>query len=183
MTGIKVCIVTIIFTAIYLILSVFLSNLLFFHKSNGCLIKVNDKIVGSRLLGQEFKNPKYFNLRPSLNSYKNNISGCSNFPYYSNELKAHTEKQYTTFKNLNHGAEPDLNLISESASGLDPHITYSGAISQVNRVSKASGINNNEIIKIIKRHSKPRIFGLFGEKIINILELNLELSKIYAQKT
>ena len=183
MTGIKVCIVTIIFTAVYIFSSVLFSNLLFYGKSNGSLIKINNKIIGSSLIGQEFKKSRYFTPRPSVNNYKNDISGCSNFPYYSEELKKDIQNRYLDFQNLNSGGNPDLNLISESASGLDPHITYNGAISQVTRISKTGGINNKEIIKIINKHSHKRILGLFGEKIINTLELNSELYKIYAKKT
>ena len=183
MTGIRVCLVSIILTIIYVLVTVSLSNLLFYNSSNGSLIKINNKIIGSRILGQEFKNNKYFHGRPSLYSYKNDISGNSNFPYYSKELKHHILSNYSDFSKLNHNTTPDLNLITESASGLDPDITYSAAICQVNRIKDLSGISKETIVKLIQKKSRSRILGLFGEKTVNVLELNLELNKPYAKAT
>ncbi|MBI3589957.1 MAG: potassium-transporting ATPase subunit C [Candidatus Melainabacteria bacterium] len=183
MTGIRVCLVSIILTIIYVFTTVMLSNLLFHSNSNGSLIKANDKIIGSKLLGQNFTNAKYFHNRPSLYKYKNDISGNSNFPYYSKELKDYIANNYSEFLKLNHNTTPDLNLITESASGLDPHITFKGAISQVNRIVNSSQLNKEKIIKLIQKKSSPRILGLFGEKIVNVLELNLELKKLYAKTT
>ena len=183
MTGIRVCLISIILTIVYVFATVTLSNLLFHNSSNGSLIKINNKVIGSKILGQEFKSNKYFHGRPSLYLYRNNISGNSNFPYYSKELKQYVLSSHSEFSRLNHNATPDLNLITESASGLDPHITFNGAISQVNRIVNSSQINREKIIKIVRGKSTPRILGLFGEKIVNVLELNLELKKLYAKTT
>lgn len=178
MTGIKVCIITIFFTAIYVAGTILLSNLFFYEKSNGSLCKVNNKIIGSRLIGQEFKSNLYFQGRPSLYNYKNNISGNSNLPYYSNELKNTVNKNRFDFLNQNNQTKPDLNLITQSASGLDPQITYEGALSQVNRIANTSGISKEILTSLIKQNSKSLAFELFGQKIVNVLELNLELTKI-----
>lgn len=181
MTTLKICLVTIIFTAIYIIISVFLSNLLFYHHSNGSLIKISNKTIGSKLIGQEFKSLKYFHNRPSQINYNNNLSGNSNLPFYSEKLKEDVLKNYSTFKQINNNGTTDLNFICESASGLDPHITYLGAISQIQRISNLSGINKDMIKKIIDKNAKPRILGILGEKIVNVLELNIELKKIYVK--
>ena len=183
MTGIRVCLVCIILTAAYIASTVLVSNLLFYNASNGSLIKLNDNIVGSKLIGQQFKSNIYFHGRPSAYNYINDISGNSNLPYYSEKLKGKISKNYNHFFKTNSGSKPDLNLIVESASGLDPHITYIGALSQVNRIASNSTINKAKLIQIIKEKSRPRIIGLFGEKIITVLELNLELEKLYATKT
>lgn len=177
MKGIKICIVTMLLTALYLLGSVALSNLLFFNKSNGSIIKINNKIIGSKLIGQSFKDKKYFHGRPSLNNYKNDISGNSNLGYHSMELRQKVVKSYKTYKSLNENINFDFNLITESGSGLDPHITYNGAISQVNRISKSTGLSSKEIQNIIDKNSKRRILDMYGEKIINILELNIDLNK------
>lgn len=181
MKGVKVCIISILFTLIYLVTSIALSNLLLFNNSNGSLIKLDKRIIGSKLIGQDFRRSIYFHGRPSLYNYKNDISGNSNFPFYSKELVNNTLNEYTSFTRTNQNAKPDLNLITESASGLDPHITYQGALCQVNRISKASGISEAKILELIQKKSKPRFLGLLGEKIVNVLELNLELSKLYAK--
>ena len=181
MSGIKVCFISIIFTIIYLFSSVFFSNLFFNNNSNGSLLILNKKVLGSKLIGQEFTSNNYFHSRPSQNNYKNNLSGNSNLSYYSKDLANLVLNNYqsTLKKNLNN--KPDLNLITESASGLDPHITYNGALSQADRISKSSSTSKELLIMIINEKSKPLIAGLFGEKIVNVLELNLELNKIYAQ--
>ncbi len=175
MAALRICIISILFTAIYLLTSVLITNIFFYNKSNGSLIKVNDKIVGSSLIGQNFTNSKYFHGRPSLNQYKNNISGNSELPFHSNLLINKVRENNKNFLARNKNSKPDLNIITESGSGLDPHITYNGALSQVDRISSARNISKDLILNIINKKSKPRILGLFGERIVNILELNLEL--------
>ena len=181
MTGLKVCIMTILLTLIYLTSSVFVSTIIFNHNATGSLIKSNNKIIGSKLIGQEFTSPLYFHNRPSINNYKNNISGNTNYGYYSKKLVDDIKRNYTNHKIKNFNATPDLNLISESASGLDPDITYEGALSQVERISKLSGTNKNELIKLLDKKAKPLACGILGQKIINVLELNLELKQTYAK--
>lgn len=177
MAGLKICIITILLTVIYLAGSVFLSNVLFYNKANGSIIKYENKPIGSRLIGQQFQKSIYFHGRPSASNYKNDISGSSNFSYYSNDLKQSTLNNNTKFLLLNKTTKPDLNLITESASGLDPHITYEGALRQADRVSTETRINKKDIIDFINKFSRPRILGLFGQKITNVLELNLKLNK------
>lgn len=183
MGGIKICIVTMFLTVIYLLVTVLISNLLFYYQSNGSLVKINNSIIGSKLIGQEFKRPIYFHGRPSKYRYKNDISGSSNFPYFSNDLRKNIKQNYNDFLNQNMNLSPDLNLITESASGLDPHITYKGALSQVNRISLHSELGKEKIIEIINKKSKGTVLRLFGTKIINVLELNIELYKYHGKKT
>lgn len=179
MTSFKICLITIVLTIFYLLASVLFSNILFWGQSKGSLIKIKKEIVGSKLIGQNFTSPSYFYPRPSLNNYKNDISGNSNFPFYSNILKDNISLNYTNTKNINHN-EPDLNLISESASGLDPHITYTGALTQIERISQITHIPKEELIKIINTTAKPRILGIFGKRIVNVLELNLKIQEYNA---
>lgn len=183
MVAIKICLLTMLFTIIYLIFSVLLSTVIFYHNATGSLILINNKVIGSKLIGQEFKSMKYFHNRPSLNNYNNNISGNSNLPFYSTELNEQVLSKYSKFKELNNNKNPDLNLITESASGLDPHITFYGALCQVERISNATGIRKQVLKTLIKKYSKPKIIGLFGEKIVNVLELNIELQNIYDKAT
>jgi K+-transporting ATPase ATPase C chain len=183
MTGLRVCIITIILTAIYFVLSVATTNIIFTNQSNGSLITKDNKILGSRIIGQNFTKNIYFHGRPSLNNYRNNISGNSNFPYYSAKLRDNISNNILRYKEKNHNSNFDLNIISESASGLDPHITYQGAIGQIERISASTGISKGKLINLITKKSKPRIFGIFGEKIVNVLELNIELNNTYAKET
>ena len=183
MSGLRVCIITFILTAMYFVLTVAATNIFFFNQSNGSLIKESKKIIGSRIIGQSFTNNIYFHGRPSLNNYKNNISGNSNFPHYSIRLKENISESIVKYKRKNQNSNFDLNIISESASGLDPHITYKGAIGQIDRISANTGISKESLINLIMKKSKPRIVGIFGERIVNVLELNIELNKIYAKET
>ena len=175
MTSFKICLVAIFLTIFYLLASVLFSNIFSFYQANGSLIKLEKKIIGSKLIGQNFIGPSYFHPRPSINNYKNDISGNSNFPYYSSALKENITVNHTHTKNINHN-EPDLNLITESASGLDPHITYNGALTQIERISQFSTIPKEELINILNKTAKRRILGIFGEKIVNVLELNLKIN-------
>lgn len=181
MKGLKVCIILIILTLAYLASTVLLSNLFFHKKSTGSLVKSNDTIIGSKLIGQEFKSNYYFHGRPSFYNYKSNISGNSNLPYYSESLLTEIISNYNKFKKLNPNAKTELSLIAQSASGLDPHITYNAALSQIERISIANGVKKEILLEILNKKAKPSIFGLLGEKIVNVLELNIELKKLYAK--
>lgn len=163
-------------TVIYISISVLFCNLLFNKRANGSLIKINENIIGLKNIGQEFTDNKYFHGRPSLNHYNNSNDGNSNLPYISTELKKTIEENS---KSIN---KTDLNLISESASGLDPHITLNSAIIQIPRISQYSGIKETELLAIVEKSATPRIFGLFGENFVNVLELNLKLRELYGTK-
>lgn len=179
----RVCLITMILTAIYLSATVGISNLLFSYQANGSLIKQNKITLGSKLIGQNFTNKRFFQGRISQNNYKNDLSGNSNYPYYSMELISSINRNLLEFKKVNKNGFPSLNLITESASGLDPDITYAGALNQLERISYSGRLKKNQIIQIIDFKARPRILGLFGEKIVNVLELNIELQKLYAKAT
>ena len=179
MIALRVIFITIVLTLLYLFSSVLLTNILCNYNANGSLIKLNNKIIGSKLIGQSFKSNKYFHNRPSLNDYRNDISGCSNYPYSSEELINAIKKHYKDFLSFTENEKPDLAQIAESASGLDPDITYEGALSQVKRLSKETGLSTSAIKDIINKKSKSIVFGIVGQKILNVLELNLELENKY----
>ena len=183
MKSIKLCLISILLTLMYLGTSVLISNVLCHHQASGSLLKLGDNIIGSRLIGQNFESNHYFHGRPSANKYKNNISGCSNLPYSSQELKESvlSNQKNALKKNLTNSI--DMNLITESASGLDPHITHQGAISQIHRISYSTKIAKDTLTNLINSESKPQCLGIFGERIINVLELNLKIKELYAKKT
>src|SRR3989338_627290 len=174
MTALRVCLISIIFTCLYVFSTVLISCIIMHNQANGSFIKTNNKIIGSKFIGQEFTSNKYFHGRPSLNHYKNDISGNSNFPFYSKEL---TENTLNNLKKYRSNAI-DANLITESASGLDTHITYNGALLQIDRIAQSRGIAKEELLKLINKNAKPHIFGIFGEKIVHVLELNISLDNV-----
>jgi len=178
MIGIRVCVITILLTGLYILFSVGVSSILFNQQSNGSTITENNKIVGSRLIGQRFTYSNHFHSRPSANNYRSNFSGNTNYAYKSNGLKTYIKQKSVDFKTINNNNIPDLNILSESASGLDPHITYEGATAQIKRISSSSKIAENEVKELIDKHAKPRIIGAFGERIVNVVELNLDLNML-----
>ena len=182
MCTIKLCFITILLVVAYLCTSTILSNLLFHSNAQGSLILVNKKCLGSKIIGQNFTKDYHFHGRPSLYNYRSDLSGNSNSAYYSNELKTITKLRKSEFKERNSGNEPTLNIIAESASGLDPHITEESALKQAKRIANKTNIDLNTLIKIIKEKSRPRIVNLFGERIINVLELNLKVSNLNNEK-
>ncbi len=181
MVAVRVCFVTIILTILYLLGSVLIATLIFNYNSTGSLVYLDKKIIGSKLIGQDFKDKFFFHNRPSQANYKNDISGNSNYPYYSKKLLKTISDNYNSYKNENFGNEPDLNILTESASGLDPDITYEAAISQSKRIAKLSRLSEEQIVSLIKKKASPLVLGLFGQKIVNVLELNIELKQIYAK--
>lgn len=177
MTSIKLCIITITLSTVYIFSTCIITSILFKSKSEGSIIWLDGKPIGSKLIGQNFRNNIYFYGRPSRNNHDTTLSGCSNFPYFSTDLVKNIKNNYTTFLNKHNNENIDLNLISESGSGLDPHITLAGAKSQIKRVSKYTSIPIEKLDEIVKKNAKPRILGLFGEKIVNVLELNIAVYK------
>lgn len=180
MIGLRICLVTMMLTALYLFISVEISCLTFNSKANGSLIKTKNKVVGSKLIGQTFTSPNHFHGRPSSVHYRNDASGNSNFPYYSKELKDFISIESNNYLKTNEKQAPDLNSISESASGLDPHITKKNALSQISRISKNTKIDEKELHDLVNK--KLQINGLSREEIVNTLELNIELEKLNAKK-
>lgn len=151
--------------------------------SRGSLIQVNGKIVGSKFIAQKFENPKYFWGRPSAVDYNPLPSGGSNLGPTSQALKKivserrdHLEKQQGHLKKI-----PD-ELLFASGSGLDPHILPETARYQINRIIQARGwdekIMKPLILKLIDNLTEKRPLGFLGQKIVNVLELNLALDNL-----
>lgn len=132
------------------------------ERANGSLIKIEDKIIGSRLIGQLFKSERYFWGRPSAIDYNPLPSGGSNLGPTSEKLKEEVEERRRKGE-----------IEFGSGSGLDPHITPEEAYRQVERVAKARGLKVEKVRGMIK--VEPKKFGFIGEECVNVLELNLAL--------
>lgn len=153
------------------------ANLLFQDKASGSLIEKNSKIIGSKLIGQNFTSEKYFHPRPSSAEYNATNSGGSNLSQTSKELKEQIATRYKKLANEQPETKIPADLLTTSASGLDPHISPEAAIFQVARVAKARNIDEAIILKIIERNTEGRSLGIFGEPRVNVLLLNLELDR------
>lgn len=156
------------------------------NKANGSLIYVNDKVVGSALVGQEFNNPKFFTGRPSTINYdcshneNGEVPSTGDVTYGPNSqaLKTSVNKAIDKFLKENPTIKREdlpADLFTESASGLDPDISLKAAQIQVDRVSKNTGISKEELNKFIKE-SKEKI-SPEGTVLINVLDLNLNVAK------
>jgi K+-transporting ATPase ATPase C chain len=156
-----------------------IAQLFFRAQANGSLVRVADKTVGSALIGQNFDDPRYFWGRISATAPANNgaVSGGSNLGPTNAAL---TDRIAADIKRLR-DAHPTQNgdvpadLVTASASGLDPHISPAAAAYQIDRVAQARGMTTDEIQALVAAHTASRTLGLLGEPRVNVLQLNLAL--------
>jgi K+-transporting ATPase ATPase C chain len=158
-----------------------ISRLLFASQANGSLIVQNGQVVGSKLIGQSFAGAKYFHSRPSAagSGYDASSSSGSNLAPTSKTLIDRTE---ASVKSESDGQPVPVDLVTASASGLDPDITPAAAIYQIPRVAKQRGISETALSELVQQYITPRQFGLLGEPRVNVLELNLALDAMTAKK-
>lgn len=175
-------ILTVITGIVYPFIVTAIAQVIFPHKANGSLIVKDGKIIGSSLIGQFFNDSKYFWSRPSATAefpYNGAISSGANIGPANILLKQNIENQMKILKN----ADPEntkvlpVDLVTYSASGLDPHITISGALYQAKRVARARNLNEETIINLIHKQTEGRFLGIIGEPVVNVLKLNIELDK------
>lgn len=167
--------------AIYPLLITGIGKILFPEKVEGSIIYRGGKPVGSDLLGQSFTAEKYFHSRPSVINYNPIPSGASNLGLSSRQLSDSISEGKKRFVALNNLAS-DLVLPSEmlfnSGSGVDPHISRQGAIMQVERIGSIRNLKRSKIIELINQCTEQRKLGIFGEEVVNVLRLNLKLDEI-----
>ena len=168
---------TIIFGVAYPLLVTGAAQLLFKDKANGQLITQNGTVVGSHLIGQSFSAPTYFHSRPSMagNGYDAPNSSGSNYAP-TNQKLIDRVKGDAAAANADHpGTDVPIDLVTTSASGLDPDITPAAAEYQVARVAKERHISESAVHDLVAKHTQARQFGVLGESRVNVLELNLDL--------
>jgi len=156
-----------------------LAQILFPHRANGSLLVVNGKTVGSELIGQSFTKPEYFQGRPSAagNGYDGLNSGGSNYGPTNQKLADRVRDDVKKFRAENPGYSGPVpaDLLTASASGLDPDISPASAEVQVARIAAARGMSPETVRQLVAAHTAGRQYGLFGEPRVNVLELNLAL--------
>lgn len=171
-------------------------QVLFPAQANGSLIKAvvggKERMVGSKYVGQQFEEPWFFHGRISSvgyncytteekedKSYGGVASGSFNYGNSNPDLKTRVEADLESFMKSNPGVRREdipADLLTASGSGLDPHITVQGAKVQVEAVSKASGLSQEELYQIIEDNTEEKVLGIFGEEKVNVLGCNLEIA-------
>lgn len=161
-----------------------LAQALFRDKANGQLIERDGKVIGSRIIGQAFSSPGYFRGRPSAagTGYDAANSAGTNLGPTNKILVDAVKAAVDAAKLENPGAPVPIDLVTTSASGLDPHISPVAAIFQVPRVARERGRNVDEIQRLVDAQTEGRQLGFLGEPVVNVLELNLALDTQFPKK-
>jgi potassium-transporting ATPase KdpC subunit len=148
------------------------------EKANGSLIYIDGQVVGSELIGQSFTSPGYFHGRPSALDYEGDESAGSDLGPTSAKLVEEVRKRVEQVRREN-GLAPDAavpaDLVTSSASGLDPNISVESALLQVSRVAKERGLPEPAVKALVEKQIEPPQFGVLGREKINVLKLNIAL--------
>lgn len=166
-----------------------IAGALFPKQAQGNLVERDGKVIGSSLIGQEFKDDRYFHGRPSATTapdpadstktvpapYNAANSGASNLGPTSKALNDRVKEDVEKLKAENPAANVPIDLVTSSASGLDPDISPEGALFQVPRVAKARNMPEDRVRQLVEENTSKRFVGLFGEPRVNVLALNLAL--------
>src|SRR3984885_409798 len=175
---------TILLGILYPLLVTGLAKLFFPTQANGELIPRNGVVVGSRLIGQPFTGPGYFHWRPSAAGaagYDASASSGSNLGPTNAQLIARVNGDVARVQVENPGVPVPVDLVTTSASGLDPDITPAAAAFQVRRVALERKATEADIKKLVQQHTANRQWGFLGEPRVNVLELNMALDERFPQ--
>ncbi len=164
-----------------------LCQVVFPNRANGSLVKINGQVVGSSLIGQNFAKPEYFHPRPSAagsDGYDASASSGSNYGPTNQKLLDRVKASTEQFRkeNPDYTGPIPADVVTTSASGLDPDISLASAEAQAARVAKARGISINQVLQVIRENSKGRVLGFLGEPRVNVLSVNLELDRQFPHR-
>ncbi|MDF2938269.1 MAG: potassium-transporting ATPase subunit [Paenibacillaceae bacterium] len=167
---------------IYPLASTGLAQVLMPDRANGSLLKNSaGQIVGSELIGQAYEDPALFQSRVSSIEYKAEASGSNNYGPSNPDMLKRTGDSIEEWKKANPEVPVSrlpIDLVTNSGSGLDPHITPASARVQIPRISALSGISREELDELVIAHTEGRDLGIFGEPRVNVLKLNMALLEL-----
>ncbi|HLV86308.1 MAG TPA: potassium-transporting ATPase subunit KdpC [Candidatus Sulfotelmatobacter sp.] len=171
---------TILLGLVYPLVVTGLAQVLFREKADGQIIRRNGEAIGSRIIAQPFTSSKYFHPRPSAagNGYDAANSGGTNLASTNQKLIDRVRSDAAALQQENPGQPVPVDLVTTSASGLDPEISPAAAEFQIPRIAKARGIPESKVRELVQKHTRQRDLGLLGEPRVNVLELNLDLDAV-----
>jgi K+-transporting ATPase ATPase C chain len=170
---------TALFGLAYPLLVTGMAQLIFPQKANGQLIIKSGNVVGSIIIGQGFSGPGYFHSRPSTagNGFNAANSGGSNLGPTNLKLLERVKSDMASAQKDNPNVLVPIDLLTTSASGIDPHITPATAEFQIARIASVRGISVEQLRALVAKHTEGRQLGILGEPRVNVLELNLDLDR------
>lgn len=186
--ALKICAFTLIICSVlYPLIVTGFAKTLFPNKASGSMVTIHEGVVvGSELIAQQFLQPYYFHSRPSaagVNGYDATASGGSNLSANSSTLKENRDKQIAQQKSLNpHSTtRPPQDLVTASASGLDPDISLNAALFQIERIATSRKIAASRIKNLVDSNLQKRQLGVLGEERVNVLILNVALDRTFGK--
>jgi potassium-transporting ATPase KdpC subunit len=180
-TSIRYTLVTTVLLGLaYPIIVTGIAGTFFPHQAAGSLLLRDGRVIGSELLGQSFTSDRYFHPRPSAagNGYDATNSSGSNFAQSNLKLVQRLQADIDKLVAQNPGKRVPIDLVTASASGLDPDITPDSAYYQVHRVARARSLNEDLVQRLVAAHITERSLGFLGEPRVNVLQLNLDLDTL-----
>jgi len=175
---------TVLFGVVYPLVMTGLAQVFFPDKASGQLLERNGKLVGSRIIGQNFTGPGYFHSRPSAagTGYDATSSGGSFLAPTNKTLIDRVKADVQKDQAENPSQAVPIDLVTASGSGLDPEISPAAAEFQIPRVAKERGMSETEVLALMQKHTLGRQFGFLGEPRVRVLELNLDLDASHPRK-
>jgi K+-transporting ATPase ATPase C chain len=182
---IAILFLTVVLGIVYPLVVTAVSQVLFSNAANGSKIEVDGKVVGSKLIGQDFRGrPGYFQSRPSATEYSADVTYFNNLGPNNKELSEFFEEELDAYLKRERRFDPGLtaadvpvDAVTTSASGVDPHISEANARIQAHRIAAVRGLPLRRVLGLIDDHTDGRFVGVFGEPGVNVLQLNLSLDK------
>ena len=174
---------TVLLGVVYPLVITGIAKVMFPHQAAGELIQRNGEVIGSRIIAQPFTGAGYFHGRESVagNGYDAANSGGTNYAPTNQKLIDRVRQDVASLQSENPGRPIPVDLVTTSASGLDPHISPANAEFQVPRVARERGISPDELRRLVAKHTEDRQLGFLGEPRVNVLELNLELDATHPE--